>query len=355
MKAHILITLPTGKTGYETARQLLQQGTAVRIMARKPSIRTTALERLGAELVIGGFHQYEAWSRALKGIRTVYYCYPIMPGMQEDVRLFLQAAHAQGVQDIVFMGQWLAEFEDQISLQTKSIQAAYALLEQSGIPVVYLIPGYFVENNIGVLAEFAVQLGILPSPYGQGKNPLVSNEDLAACIAALLQDPAPYRGRRLRPTGPASLSIDDMAKTIQKITGRRVLVVPIPPWMFLKAAFSMKDEWGYDDFIISQGYLYNAQYRQNKFDIGGPTDVVRTLTGKAPEDFETIMRRLIDQSSYGMPNATGWWRAMAKCMKIPFQPIPSAKTLAALNTLSQPIQSPHLKPSKVLYTPELRG
>ena len=101
------------------------------------------------------------------------------------------------------MGQWLAEFDDQQSRLTNDIKAAYHLLEASGLSVVYLIPGYFAENTVGVLLEFAVQLGLLVSPFGAGCNPVPSHEDLAAVIAALLQNPVPYVGQRLRPTGAA--------------------------------------------------------------------------------------------------------------------------------------------------------
>jgi uncharacterized protein YbjT (DUF2867 family) len=331
MKKKFLITLATGKTGYETIVQLLKEGYPVKILVRSRNKKALELEKLGAEIAIGEFNNYGQIKNALKDISNVYYCYPMKKGMAEDVAIFIKAAKEMNTEAVVFMGQWLAQFEGQESILTKSIQQSYKLLQESGLNVVYFIPGYFAENNIGVLLEFAVQLGILASPYGNGRNPVPSNEDLAACIAALLKDPQPYYGQRLRPTGPESLSMKEMAAVITKVTGKKITLINAPEWMFLKAAFAIKDEFGFDAFTIEQARLYNKEYRQNKFDTGGVTNVVKQLTGKEPDNFETIVRRFIANSSYGMPNRKGWFTAMKKFMYIPFQKVPSLKALKMLN------------------------
>ena len=80
-----------------------------------------------------------------------------------------------------------------------------------------------------------------------------------------------------------------------------------------------------------QARLYNQQYRANRFDVGGPTDVVQRLTGKVPDDFETIVRRYLAASSYGMPSWRGRVAALSKFMGIPLQATPGAAELAALN------------------------
>ena len=331
MSQKILITLATGKTGYETTVQLLRAGQSVRIFVRSRNARALALEKLGAEIALGEFDDYAALRQALTGVGSVYYCYPIRRGMRESVRLFIRAAREAGTGAVVFMGQWLAEFDQQESLLTNDIKASYQLLEASGLNVVYFIPGYFAENTIGVVLEFAVQLGLLVSPFGAGRNPVPSNEDLAACLAALLQNPVPYFGQRLRPTGPKSLSAPEMADVVARVTGRKVRVVAAPEWLFVKAAFFVSKAYGFDAFAISQARLYNRQYQQNKFDVGGPTDVVKRLTGREPDDFETIVRRYIAASSYGMPSLSGWISAFGKFMAVPIQPVPSSKEMKMLN------------------------
>ncbi len=331
MKELMLITAATGKTGSATTEQLLREGYPVRIYVRARNAKARHLEKLGAEIALGEFGNYAHLKAALAGVKRVYYCYPIMRGMPENVKLFIQAAAEAGIEAVVFMGQWLAEFDQQKSVLTNDIQASYQLLEASGLNVVYLTPGYFAENTIGIVLEFAVQLGLLVSPFGRGKNPVPSTEDQAAVIAALLQNPAPYFGQRLRPTGPKSLSVQEMAAVVAKVAGRKVWVVPAPEWLFLKAAFSSSQQFGFDAFAISQAIFYNREYRANRFDVGGPTDVVKRVTGRDPEDFETIVRRFIAGSSYGMPSAKGWFSALKKFMAVPLQQVPSNKRLESMN------------------------
>ncbi|RIV23993.1 NmrA family transcriptional regulator [Fibrisoma montanum] len=326
----ILITSATGKTGYETTLQLLKDGYRVRIFVRSRNTRALELEKLGAELAIGEFGQYESLTKALKGVKRVYYCHPIMPGMPQHVKLFIRAAEEAQLDAIVFMGQWLAEFDDQESMLTNDIKTAYQLLEASGLPVVYFNPGYFAEN-VAPLIEFIVQLGIMPSPFGVGKCPWISSQDLGAVAAALLKNPAPYVGQKIHPTGPESVSAEQMAAVFTKVSGRKVRLLNIPDQLFLKAGFMTGKEFGYDAFSIVQGNFYNQQFRLNRFDVGGPTDVVNELTGREPESFETIAHRLIQQSPYGKRTFTTWLSAVRKFMSMPFTPLPHKRQLAALN------------------------
>lgn len=332
MKTKILVTLATGKTGFETARQLLGQGYAVKALVREQNEKTQQLEQMGAELVFGSFDDYEKLKLALTDVQAAYYCYPFKKGLINDLALFIKAAKEMKTPAIVFMGQWLAQFDDQKSIHTLSVKKAYRMLDSSGLNVVYFIPGYFVENTISVFLENAVQLRIFTSPFGNGKNPVVSNEDMAATLVALLKNPAPYYGKYLRPTGPQSLSAKDMAKVVSKVIGKKVWVINLPEWLFIKAASTVKKQFGFTDFTLSQAIEYNLEFRKNTFDVGGATNVVKELTGKDPEDFETIVRRLIHQSATGKPSLKGGFNALLKFLLVPFQPAPSRQVLAQLNS-----------------------
>lgn len=111
-------------------------------------------------------------------------------------------------------------------------------------------------------------------------------------LVAVLKNPAPYYGQHLRPTGPKSLSMQDMAAVISRVMGKKIRVIPAPEWLFLKAACYIGRDYGFNKFTISQARLYNREFQANKFDVGGPTGVVQRVAGKAPDDFETIVRRL---------------------------------------------------------------
>lgn len=128
------------------------------------------------------------------------------------------------------------------------------------------------------------------------------------------------------------MSVPEMAKVISKVSGRKVRYINIPEWMFLKSAFLFGKDFGFDAFTIAQARHYNREYRQNKFDAEGTTDVVKNLTGKQPEDFETIVKRYISRSPYAERSFANWFSALRKFMKIPFTSIPRIQELEALNT-----------------------
>jgi len=325
----ILITLATGKTGYLAASNLLQEGYPVRIFVRSHSEKANALERLGAEVVVGTFDNIEDLKRALAGVSTVYYCYPLKRGMVEDVKLFITAALASNIKAVVFMGQRIAEFADTGSVLTNNTREAYKLFQESGLNVVYFVPGYFADNNFTV-TEFVLQLGIFPSSYGKGKNPWISNEDMGRTITALVKNPAPYFGTKLFPTGSKSISAMEMASIFSKVRGSKVRLIESPEWLFLKAGFMLGKEFGFDAFAIVQANLYNRQLKMNRFDIE-PTGVVKELTGREPEDFETITRRYFDESPYKKRSLKNWLSAFNKFLFMPFTPIPSTRALAELN------------------------
>jgi len=329
-KDQILITLATGKTGYLTTKNLLQDGYSVKIFVRSKSDKANELQRLGAEVIVGTFDNINDIKRALTGVSTVYYCYPLKRGMVDDVKLFIKAALASGIKAVVFMGQRIAEFADTGSVLTNNTREAYNLFQESGLNVVYFIPGYFADNNFPV-TEFVLQLGIFPSSYGKGKNPWISNEDMGRTIAALLKNPVPYFGTKLFPTGSKSISAVEMASIFSKVRGSKVRVIESPEWLFLKAGFMLGKEFGVDAFAIVQANLYNRQLKMNRFDIE-PTGVVKELTGREPEDFETITRRYFDESPYKKRSLKNWLSAFNKFLFMPFTPIPSTRALAALNS-----------------------
>nr|WP_290933397.1 NAD(P)H-binding protein [Haliscomenobacter sp.] len=200
MKPTILITLATGKTGYASTVQLLQEGYPVRIYVRSRNAKALELEKLGAELTSGSFSDKQQLKRALTGIDNIYYCYPYKSGMAKDVALFIEAAKEANINAVVFMGQRIAEFADTGSALTTDVRKSYDLFTSSGLNVVFFAPGYFADNAF-VITEYVLQLGLMPNPFGTGKNPWISIEDMSRCIASLLKKPEPYFGQKLFPTG----------------------------------------------------------------------------------------------------------------------------------------------------------
>lgn len=64
------------------------------------------------------------------------------------------------------------------------------------------------------------------------------------------------------------------------------------------------------------------EYSRGTFELGGTTDVVREVTGRAAEDFETIARRYAASDPMTHRSVPNLLRAMAQFAKILLTPAP---------------------------------
>src|SRR6516165_2924100 len=104
-RQRFLVTGATGDTGGQTVEQLLARGHQVRALAHREDNRSKRLQKIGAEVVIGDFLDFDAMRAALKSVRGAYFYYPIRPGILQATAYFSQAAKDAGVYCIVNMSQ----------------------------------------------------------------------------------------------------------------------------------------------------------------------------------------------------------------------------------------------------------
>ena len=290
----ILVTSAAGNTGLPTALQLPEKGFPVRAFVRRDDHRARRLREAGAEVFVGAQYALADVRRAMGGIQRAYFCAPSAANGLHFGAVFEIAAREARLEHVVSLGQWLAH-PDHPSVRTRETwlnDELIKLLPETTLIVINV--GWFAENYFFAL-EPAAQLGILPLPLGDGdvkKNAPPSNEDIAAVSVAALIDPATHAGSVYRPTGPALLSPNEIAAVLSKVLGRKVRYQDIPEALFLKAlkAFDVRHV---SEFMQTQLRLYADEYRRGAFGVGAPTSAVRDVTGRDPEDFETIARRVV--------------------------------------------------------------
>jgi nucleoside-diphosphate-sugar epimerase len=81
MSKEVLITGAAGKTGHPAVRDAIAHGLKVRAMVRSKDARSEALEKLGAEVVVGNFLEINTLRDAMQGVEAAYLCYPVVPGV----------------------------------------------------------------------------------------------------------------------------------------------------------------------------------------------------------------------------------------------------------------------------------
>ncbi|MDJ0623711.1 MAG: NmrA family NAD(P)-binding protein [Desulfocapsaceae bacterium] len=288
MKETILITGATGKTGGEAAYELLKQGYKVRALVHREDVRSERLRKAGAETVIGNLLSLEDITNAMRGTQRAYFVCPWTLN-QLDIGLnFAVAAEETKVEHVVVMSQWLSS-PMHPAVATRRIYLTDKMMSWlPGIKPTFINVGFFADNYMALLEPIA-QLGLLPLPLGEGKNAPVSNGDIGRVVAAALMYPEKYSGKTYRPCGPSLLSPEEIAQSFSRVLKRPVKYQNISEKMFLKATRSM----GYPTGLISQLRYYFQEYRDGAFAAGAPNDAVENLTGRDPEDFDTIIQHYV--------------------------------------------------------------
>src|SRR4051812_8748956 len=86
-------------------------------------------------------------------------------------------------------------------------------------------PHTILRDNLyqDVFAHFVGEDGTIRGPAGDGRVGAVPRDDIAdAAVAVLLADPGAHDGRTYDLTGPQSLSLDEIAEELTRVTGRTV-------------------------------------------------------------------------------------------------------------------------------------
>jgi NAD(P)H dehydrogenase (quinone) len=286
IKPRIIVTGASGKTGSIVASELLKAGYPVRAMVRRENDRSARLKAQGADIAVADMSDVERISDALRDVQGAYYCPPLDPYMIQGAVAFAVAATAARLEHIVGLTQWLSS-PSHPSLMTRQHWLVDRLFSMTpGVAHTIVNPGFFADSYL-VTIGLASHLGIFPWMYGKSRNAPPSNEDIARVAVAALTDPARHAGKSYRPTGPELVGAEEMATAIGRAVGRSVRVVPTPIWLFMKAARMA----GMSIDVMSNVRYYIDDHRRGAFELGAPTTDVLDITGRSPEDFETIARR----------------------------------------------------------------
>jgi len=285
-KPRIVVSGATGKTGGVVVSELLKAGYRVRAMVHREDGRSAQLRAQGAEIVVADMSDVERVFDALRDVQRAYYCPPLDPYMIQGAVAFAIAAKEARLEQIVGLTQWLAS-PSHPSLMTRQHWLVDRLFSMTpGVAHTIVAPGFFADAYLLPIG-MAVHLGIFPWLFGNSRNAPPSNEDIARVSVGALTDPSRHANKRYRPTGPELLGAQDMANAIGRAVGRSVKVVPTPIWLFMKTARLA----GLPIDLMSNVRYYIEDHKRGAFELGAPTTDVLDVSGRHPEDFETIARR----------------------------------------------------------------
>ena len=287
-KPIILVTGATGKTGAPVVQQLLERGYHVRTLVHRIDDRSQRLSELGADVVVGDFHDLHSVRKAMKGVGRVYCCYPPLDGLLHATTNIAIAARDEGVEAVVNMSQISAREEAESPLAHEHWQAEQ-VLDWADVGASHIHPTFFAEDLYLFTGDSIAREGKIYLPFGDGKHAPVSAEDIARVVVGILTDSQQHVGRHYVVTGPRDMNLDEMADVFSAELDKPVEYVNIPVETWKNALI---EKAGMPEYLATHLGAVAVDHQNGIF--SAETDVVEATGGQPPEALDSFIRRHID-------------------------------------------------------------
>jgi uncharacterized protein YbjT (DUF2867 family) len=211
----LAVTGATGRLGRRVAERLSAAGVPQRLVVRDPA---RAPDLPGAETVRADYADGAAARQALEGVTTLFMVSGAEePGRVETHRTFVDAAVAAGVRHLVYTSFFGAAPDATFTL-ARDHWATEEHIAASGLRSTILRDNLYIDFFGLMVGED----GVLRGPAGEGRVAAVTQDDIADAAAAVLRAPDEHLDARYDLTGPAALTLGEVAATITEVTGRQV-------------------------------------------------------------------------------------------------------------------------------------
>lgn len=275
----ILLTGVTGKTGAETARQLLNKGARLRALVRDRA-KAAELEAAGAELVVGDIADAATVRRVLQGVEKAFLLLPNGQRQRELEMQFTDLAVAAGVRHLVKM----SSMEAVAHARTPIPQAHWAVEEHiraTGLDWTMVKPNFFMQNLL-TSANSIRQQRRFSLPMGEGTTGMADVRDIGAVCAEVLTGRG-HAGKSYEITGPEVLTFRDVAERFSEVLGVKVEYVPMPIEQFRERMKGVLEPWHLN--------AVSELFREiDEIGLDHTTDTFRTLMGREPIPLRQFIR-----------------------------------------------------------------
>jgi uncharacterized protein YbjT (DUF2867 family) len=217
----ILITGTTGTVSTALLHSLAATGhPPLRALVRDPAKAPTLP---GVEIVQGDLDEPGTLAPALAGVHTLWLLTAMGPDAPHATSNAIWAARHAGVTHIVRLSA-VGAAHDAPTRNGRLHALSEAELRASGIDWTIIRPHYFMQNLLGSLVG-----DTLYGALGDGRLGMIDTRDVADFAAHVLTDPKPHAGRTYTITGPASVSLHDVASAAAQAINTPVKYHPLSP------------------------------------------------------------------------------------------------------------------------------
>ena len=298
----ILLTDPTGTVGNAVIKRLASLGQNI-IRVAVDIKNKVAKIRYADEIAIIDNTRTETIADALNNVNTLFLRIPPAVDMVNVSSNFIREAKKNGLKFIVKLSAMGANLEPGYS-SGRSHREVEKIIEESGIPYVFLRPNSFMQNFITRSSQTVKNQNVICLPAGNAKISLVDARDVAAVTAEVLTGNGSHHVNKVYDiTGPEALSHDQVAEILSKETGRRISYMNISE----KDLRDRLKNMGIGDWYIDNALELYDMYRSGHRSL--ETTVIEQITGQKPTSFSQFASNYF-QNGLSWPNqssiVTGW-------------------------------------------------
>jgi uncharacterized protein YbjT (DUF2867 family) len=227
----VLVAGASGFVGRRLCPALLEAGYEVRAMTRHPDSYEGVGDPVRADVQDAG-----SLAAALAGVETAVYLVHSLADKDfarldaEAARAFGRAAAAAGVRQIVYLGG-LGSDNDRLSAHLRSRREVEGLLGAAGTPVTVLRAGILIGSggiSWEITRQLVAHLPVMVTPrWVSTRTQPIAVDDVVRYLVGVLGRPEAF-DQVYEVGGPEVLRYSDMLRRVAAISGRALVVLPVP-------------------------------------------------------------------------------------------------------------------------------
>ena len=201
------------------------------------------------------------------------------PDRREQHRTFIHAAADAGVRHLVYTSFAGAAPDATFTLGRDHFDAE-ATIAATGMDFTILRDNFYAD----VLPLFADAEGVIRGPAGHGRVAAVARADVADVAVAVLRDPAAHVGAVHTLTGPAAVTLDEVAARVAAVLGRPIRFQDESleeAYAWRRAAYGA-EQWQLDAWVSTYTAIADGS-------VAGVTEDVLRVTGHPARTIEQAL------------------------------------------------------------------
>ncbi|WP_062467402.1 SDR family oxidoreductase [Demequina maris] len=277
-RGDIAITGATGNLGGLVARMVHAKGAPERLLARTPS-RAPMLDSTPVRHF--DYADRTASRTALDGARIAFMVSgPEAPDRVDHHKTFIDAAMDAGVQHIVYTS-FVAAAPDAVFTLARDHFETEEHIKATGVRWTFLRDSFYMDFMSALVGDD----GAIRGPADNGSCAVVARYDVARAAAAVLVSPDQHAGHAYDMTGPAALTLEDIARELSDATGGRIVYSPETT----AEAYASRAHFGAPDWQVAAWVSTYLAFASG--DMAHASGDIEKITGSPPMSFREFLSR----------------------------------------------------------------